>query len=157
MCKTLWEALIFHLDWSFRRSVCSRRLLKISRMYIFPVLWMSARLLIFISMASLATCLLPLSVTFKWMMLAWGGCGIHCECKLHWLHDCYVLQLYFLDICWTHWCKIIPTFFRTGPLVNHILFEIWRNFVFRMQKYVEWSPKICIDGIQFSIQISSMF
>ena len=30
-------------------------------------------------------------------MFAQSGCLIHYGCKLHWLHDCYVLLLYILD------------------------------------------------------------
>ena len=62
-----------------------RSWLKISGMYIFPVLWLRAGLLILMWMASpasLATCLLSWSIIWKWEMFAQDGCWKCCVCQL---------------------------------------------------------------------------
>ena len=62
--------LSYHLVRLIGRSVCFKWWLKISGMYIFPVLQLSAVFLILIWMASWATSFLSWSVILKWEMLA---------------------------------------------------------------------------------------
>ena len=70
------------------------------------------------SLDSLATCLLSSSSTLKCEMLTGGSVFIHCGCKLHCLYDCYVLSLYFLDICWMQ--QKITEFNKKSPKFKKI-------------------------------------
>ena len=86
---------------SFENLSAPRRWLKISGVYIFPVLWLRAWLLILIWMASLAsltTCLLSLSITLRGRCCLRGGCWKCYVCILHWSHDHCFLFLYFPKI-----------------------------------------------------------
>ena len=49
-----------------------------------------------------------------WHETCWhrNGHSIHCQCTFYWLHDCYVLLLYFLDTCRIDQCMIDCTFLQ---------------------------------------------
>ena len=106
------------------------RLLKISGMYIFPVLQLSVGLLILMwmaSLASLATCLLTWSITLKWEMLAWGWMFDSLWLKFALVTWLYVLSFYFLDICWIANVRLTAIVFRTGPFADY---SVWGVNIF---------------------------
>ena len=94
------------------------RQLKISRMYIFPVLCFRAGLLILIWMAS---GLLSWSIILKWEMLAWVVVGnavyVKCICDM---------TMFFYSIFQTSagflYVRKGTIFFWVGPFVDYVLF-----------------------------------
>ena len=77
-----------------------------------------------------------LTHTFKWEMVAWGGCWIQCGHNLHWLHDCCVLSLYFLGICWIQQCMIDCKFVQDRTICR--LYSVWGVKEFCLQDAQVW-------------------
>ena len=84
-------------------------------------------------------------------MLACNSCWINCGGTLHWLHDCYVLSLYFQASIGLTNIRVNATFFRTVPFVEYILFQVQRDFVFRMHKYGFQSVGAFEDYLHFGM------
>ena len=119
-----WSESPSWLD-SLSRSICSKKVVKMSGMYSFPMLWLKAILLIVIWMASLAshtTCLLSWSIILKWEILTlgwllfmlcwWIALKMWLLCSLilyskHWLDSSIWEKLQFSswqDYLWTLFC-----------------------------------------------------
>ena len=101
----------------------ARRWLKISGMYIFPVLQLKAGLLILISKASLATCLLSWSNILRGRCWLRDGCW---KCCVTWLLCSLTLySKHHLDSCIQENLHL----FLAGPFIDYVLFWLWWKFI----------------------------
>ena len=106
--------------------------LKILGMFNLPMLWLSARSLLLICMASLETCFLYWSIILNWEILALGWlCVVQCW-NIVLVDKVFIPWPAFQASAWFFNVRRIALLINTGPLINHILERLCWNFVFGM-------------------------
>ena len=109
------------------RSICSKKVVKISRMQIFSVLQLRAGLFILIqiaSQASLVTCLLSWYIILKWEMLALGwlldNLLVNCTSEV----TAVFLDSIFQTSAGLSYGGKVTIFFSMGPFVDNVLCKV---------------------------------